>query len=63
MKDGRHAQLVEIPRFKKRELNLGLVRGSGPWRVAWCTVWVIWLLNGLFALVSRQCHPVYLVLM
>lgn len=49
------AELVEIPRFKKRSLNLGILRHSGPWqRMAWIGLWLFWLLNGLSSLVSDQ---------
>jgi hypothetical protein len=45
--------MVEIPRFKRKELNLALVRKRGPWqRIGWIMLWVVWLVNGLAGLVS-----------
>ena len=52
MPGGGESGLVEIPRFKKRELNLAIVRGSGPWRLAWYAIWTWWLLNAMAALVG-----------
>ena len=52
MPGGEESGLVEIPRFKKRELNLAIVRGSGPWRLAWYAIWTWWLLNAMAALVG-----------
>ncbi|OCF59651.1 hypothetical protein L486_02323 [Kwoniella mangroviensis CBS 10435] len=48
---GPGSELVEIPRFKKKELNLGIVRRRG-WgqRLAWLGLWIIWLVNGLLSL-------------
>ncbi|WVQ62642.1 uncharacterized protein L199_000789 [Kwoniella botswanensis] len=45
------SELVEIPRFKKKELNLGIVRRRG-WgqRSAWLALWMVWLINGLLSL-------------
>lgn len=45
-------ELVEIPRFKKRELLLAIVGGHslGP-KIAWIGLWVAWLSNGLLSLV------------
>ncbi|KAK8845551.1 hypothetical protein IAR55_006266 [Kwoniella newhampshirensis] len=44
-------ELVEIPRFKKRELNLGIIRRRGVGqRFAWISLWSAWLLNGLLSL-------------
>jgi hypothetical protein len=46
-------EMVEIPRFKRKELNLALVRKRGPWqRIGWIMLWVVWLVNGLAGLVS-----------
>jgi hypothetical protein len=45
--------MVEIPRFKRKELNLGLVRKRGPGqRIAWVLLWLVWFINGLAGLVS-----------
>lgn len=52
-------KLVEIPRFKKRDLNLGIVRKRGRWdweRLAWLTLWVIWLGGALVGLVRVVPH-------
>jgi len=46
--------LVEIPRFKKRELNLSMVHGAGLWRTAWAALWSWWVVNGLLSTVSRS---------
>lgn len=46
--------LVEIPRFKKRELNLGIIAGSRWQRIAWVCLWAGWILWGLLSLVSHQ---------
>nr|XP_019048733.1 hypothetical protein I302_02507 [Kwoniella bestiolae CBS 10118]OCF27663.1 hypothetical protein I302_02507 [Kwoniella bestiolae CBS 10118] len=48
---GPGSELVEIPRFKKKELNLGIVRRRG-WgqRLAWLGLWAAWLINGLLSL-------------
>ncbi|WWD22502.1 hypothetical protein CI109_106995 [Kwoniella shandongensis] len=44
-------ELIEIPRFKKRQLNLGIVRRQGRGqRIAWVGLWGGWLLNGLLSL-------------
>ncbi|BEI97353.1 hypothetical protein CcaverHIS631_0209420 [Cutaneotrichosporon cavernicola] len=40
------SSVVEIPRFRKRELNLGIVRGAAQ-SVAWFLLWVTWVGNGL----------------
>ncbi|OCF44116.1 hypothetical protein I317_02070 [Kwoniella heveanensis CBS 569] len=43
--------LIEIPRFKKKELNLGIVRTRGPrQKAAWIGLWAIWVFNGLLSL-------------
>ncbi|WWC66833.1 uncharacterized protein I206_100740 [Kwoniella pini CBS 10737] len=48
---GPGSELVEIPRFKKKELNLGIIRRRGlRQRVAWLCLWVAWLGNGLLSL-------------
>ncbi|WVO16733.1 hypothetical protein L204_104417 [Cryptococcus depauperatus] len=63
-------EMIEIPRFKKRELNLGLVRKHYFWqRIAWLTLGTLWLANGLLSLffdvnvlyILIQCtiHPSY----
>jgi hypothetical protein len=45
---------VEIPRFKKRELNLNIVRTRGVWqKLAWIGLWIVWLFNALLGMVSR----------
>lgn len=48
--------MVEIPRFKKRELNLGIVRGHGRngrrQVAAWVGLWVLWVGNALLSAVS-----------
>ena len=50
--------MVEIPRFKRKELNLGLVRRRGPWqRIGWIMLWLTWLVNGLAGLVSLLMIP------
>ena len=50
-------EMVEIPRFKRKELNLALIRKRGPWqRIAWVMLWLVWLLNGLAGLVSSINH-------
>lgn len=44
---------MEIPRFKKRELNLNIVRTRGVWqRLAWIGLWIVWLINALLGMVS-----------
>jgi hypothetical protein len=46
--------MVEIPRFRRKELNLALVKRRGPGqRIAWAMLWVVWLVNGLAGLVSQ----------
>lgn len=46
-------EMIEIPRFKKRELNLGLVRKHpAKQRVAWLALGGLWVVNGLLSLVS-----------
>jgi hypothetical protein len=49
---------VEIPRFKKRELNLNIVRTRGVWqRLAWIGLWIVWPFNALLGMVSgRRLH-------
>nr|XP_018266674.1 uncharacterized protein I303_00649 [Kwoniella dejecticola CBS 10117]OBR88832.1 hypothetical protein I303_00649 [Kwoniella dejecticola CBS 10117] len=45
------SELVEIPRFKKKELNLGIVRRRGlGQRITWLGLWAAWLMNGLLSL-------------
>lgn len=46
--------LVEIPRFKKRELNLEMVAAGRGWsqRLAWAGLWGFWVMGGLGGLVS-----------
>lgn len=46
--------LVEIPRFKKRSLHLGIVEKRGPWRLAWSALWTWWLCHALLSLVSPR---------
>lgn len=50
--------IVEIPRFKKRELNLGIVRGHGRHgrrQVAtWMGLWAFCVGNALLAAVSLE---------
>ncbi|WWC85815.1 uncharacterized protein L201_000682 [Kwoniella dendrophila CBS 6074] len=65
---GLGSELVEIPRFKKKELNLGIVRTRG-WsqRIAWLSLVFMWLLNSLlsvffdvnvmYTLVQCTIHP------
>ncbi|RSH81460.1 hypothetical protein EHS25_006817 [Saitozyma podzolica] len=59
---------VEIPRFKKRELNLNIVRTGGVWqRLAWIGLWIVWPFNALlgmffdvnviYTLVQCTIHP------
>jgi hypothetical protein len=44
---------IEIPRFKKRELNLNIVRTRGGWqRLSWLGLWGLWLFNGFLGMVS-----------
>lgn len=46
-------EMIEIPRFKKRELNLGIVRKHpGKQRAAWLALGGLWVVNGLLSLVS-----------
>jgi hypothetical protein len=45
------SSVVEIPRFRKRELNLGIVRGAAQ-GAAWFLLWAGWLANGLLTAVS-----------
>lgn len=46
-------EMIEIPRFKKRELNLGLVRKHrGKQRTIWLALGSLWVVNGLLSLVS-----------
>jgi hypothetical protein len=46
--------MVEIPRFRRKELNLALVKKRGPGqRFAWAMLWIMWLVNGLAGLVSQ----------
>lgn len=46
---------MEIPRFKRKELNLQLVKRRGPGqRIAWIGLWAVWLINGLGGLVSLR---------
>jgi hypothetical protein len=44
-------QFIEIPRFKKRELNLAIVRGRAA-RVWWALLWTVCVSYGLVSLVS-----------
>lgn len=47
-------KMVEIPRFKRRELNLRIVERRGPGlSIAWLGLWVFWLSNGLLSLVCQ----------
>lgn len=55
---GEGEEMVEIPRFKRKELNLALVRRRGPWqRLGWIVLWATWLVNGLAGLVSLLISP------
>lgn len=55
---GEGEEMVELPRFKRKELNLGLVRRRGPWqRIGWIMLWLTWLVNGLAGLVSLLMIP------
>jgi len=46
-------QYIEIPRFKKRELNLSIVRHRGIWDyLLWTTLWVGCAAHSLLSLVS-----------
>ncbi|WVQ93671.1 hypothetical protein IAU59_000747 [Kwoniella sp. CBS 9459] len=48
---GREEGLIEIPRFKTKELNLGIVRTRGPrQKAAWLCLWAIWVVNGMLSL-------------
>lgn len=49
---GEEEDMIEIPRFKKRQLNLGIVAGGAGQRAAWYALWAAWLAWGLFSLVS-----------
>ncbi|GMK59937.1 hypothetical protein CspeluHIS016_0901540 [Cutaneotrichosporon spelunceum] len=40
------SSVVEIPRFRKHELNLGIVRGRAQ-SAAWFCLWATWIGNGL----------------
>lgn len=54
--EGQAGEMVEIPRFNRKELNLSLVRTRGPsQRIAWIGLWVVWVVNGLLGLVS-SCY-------
>jgi hypothetical protein len=51
---------VEIPRFKRKELNLDMVPGGMGRRVLWMSLWgwcIVWTLTGL---VSLYIHPLLL---
>ena len=51
--EGHAGEMVEIPRFNRKELNLSLVRKRGvTQRIAWFCLWIIWVVNGLASLVS-----------
>lgn len=52
---GTDATLVEIPRFKKRALNLGIVRKGNDvrQRAAWCALWFFWVATSFLGLVSK----------
>ncbi|KIR63589.1 hypothetical protein I314_02993, partial [Cryptococcus bacillisporus CA1873] len=46
-------EMIEIPRFKKRELNLGLVRKHpGEQRAIWLALGGLWVANGLLSLME-----------
>ncbi|KIR54980.1 hypothetical protein I315_02216 [Cryptococcus gattii Ru294] len=46
-------EMIEIPRFKKRELNLGLVRKHrGNQRAIWLALGGLWVVNGLLSLME-----------
>lgn len=46
---------MEIPRFKKRGLNLEMVQGRMfTDRLAWVVLWLFWLGNALLGLVSER---------
>ncbi|ORY34234.1 hypothetical protein BCR39DRAFT_503559 [Naematelia encephala] len=50
-RQGVEVDMIEIPRFKTRGLNLTIVMKSGPWqRVAWLSLWMGWITNGLLSL-------------
>lgn len=47
--------LIEIPRFKKRDLNLGIVRKDGSWLpLAWGMLWASSVGQTLFGVVSSS---------
>jgi hypothetical protein len=55
---GEAGEMVEIPRFRRKELNLALVRKRGlGQRVAWVLLWVSWVVNGLAGLVRQLTEP------
>jgi hypothetical protein len=54
---GKEEGLVEIPRFKKRELNLGIAGGGLGQRVGWVMLWLGWLIWGLLSLVRIRAVP------
>lgn len=61
--EGQAGEMVEIPRFNRKELNLALVRKRGPGqRIAWICLWMMWVMNGLLSLVSwfvaRKADPI-----
>lgn len=56
-------EMIEIPRFKKRELNLGLVRKHrGNQRAIWLVLGGLWVVNGLLSLVSVDSGVLFAVL-
>lgn len=56
-------EMIEIPRFKKRELNLGLVRKHrGKQRAIWLALGGLWVVNGLLSLVSVDSGVLFAVL-
>lgn len=51
---GEAGEMIEIPRFRRKELNLTLVRKRGfGQRIAWVLLWIMWIVNGLAGLVSQ----------
>ena len=53
---GLETDIVEIPRFKRRDLNLGFVKHGSHQRLAWLLLITLWILNALLSLVSSSSY-------